>query len=237
MKLKHWLTRNRTKPWPVWNTSYLQTELIGGRSSGVDDPGGVCFRLAFKWLVCKRTGAEFRYVRHSIQPGVRKTADKTIAKQNVYLRSVAAHERAPAVARGPTSAPEYAGFHENVDRASVNLLNVWGGKPAANGKGEKYGVRFASTEYTSLAGCAALDRDISAVVGIYGKSEAGPWAHATAFHRKGSEIFYFDSNGGEFTLDPEDRAGELLHLDLQRYAEPGDPDGYTIEHFHLYTVV
>jgi len=28
-----------------------------------------------------------------------------------------------------------------------------------------------------------------------------------------------------------------VHLDLQRYAEPGDSEGYTIEHFHFYTVV
>jgi len=207
MKLKHWLTRNRTKPWPVWNTSYLQSELIEDRSDGVGDPG------------------------------VRKTADKTIAKQNVYLGKVAAHERAPTATRGPTSVPEYKGFHSNVDRESVNLLNVWGGKRSKSGTGEKYGVRFASTEYTLLAGCAALDRDISAVVGIYGQSDTGPWAHATAFHRRDREIFYFDSNGGEFTLDPDDRAGDLVHLDLQRYAEPGDSGGYTIEHFHFYTVV
>jgi hypothetical protein len=193
--------------------------------------------LAFKWLVCKRTGAEFKFVKYRIQPGARKKADKTIAKQNVYLQKIVAHERAPTADRGPTSASEYKGFHANVDRESVNLLNVWGGKPAKSGTREKYGVRFASTEYASLAGCAALDRDISAVVGIYGKSDAGPWAHATAFHREGREIFYFDANGGEFTLDSDDRAGDLLYLDLQRYAEPGDPDGYTIDDFNLYTVV
>jgi len=237
MKLKHWLSRNRTKPWPVWNTSYLQTELIGGRSGGVDDPGGVCFRLAFKWLVCKRSDQEFKFVSDRIQPGVRRTADKTIAKQQVYLGKVAEYERKPEATRGSTSDSEYKGFHANVDRESVNLLNVWGGKLAKTGTGEKYGVRFVSTEYTSLAGCGALDRDISAVLGIYGRSDMGPWAHATAFHRKGGEAFYFDSNGGEFTLDPDDSAGELIQLDLERYALPGDPDGYTIEHFHLYTVV
>jgi hypothetical protein len=236
MKLKHWLSRNREKPWPVWNTSYLQTELIGGRSPGVDDPGGVCFRLAFKWLACQRTGSEFTFLRHRIQPGVRRKADKTIAKQNVYLAKVAPHERPQGAPRGPTSDAEYGNFHGPVDRESVNLLNLWGGKASKTGGAPKYGgMVFSSTEYTSFSNCRALASDISAVVGIYGRSEVGPWAHATAFHRRGTLVLYFDSNGGEFTLDPDDPPGDLIQADLERYAEPGDPDGYTIEHLHLYT--
>ena len=237
MKLKHWLARERDKPWPVWNTAYLQTELIGGRSAGVDDPGGVCFRLAFKWLACKRSGAEFKYVRFRAQPGVRKKADKTIAKQNVYLGKTAPHERPQTSPEGPTTVTEYKGFHANVDRESVNLLNVWGSKPSSTGSGEKYGLRFSSTEFTSLAGCNALSNDISTVIGVYGKSNFGPWAHATAFHRKGTEILYFDSNGGEFTFDADDAAGDLIQVDMERYAEPNDPAKYTIEHFQLYRVV
>lgn len=227
MKLKDWLNRKRDDPWPIWNTAYLQSEVIGARSGGLEDPGGICFRLAYKWLVAQRTGREFQYLRHRLNIGAKKVANKAIPKQLAYLNIVAPHERAQNAPRGATDNVEYARFHVNVDRESTNLLNLWGAK---------HGMVFQSTGYNSFVGCGALKNDISAIVGLYGRSEVGPWGHATAFHRRGSKVLYFDSNGGEFTIDADEAAGDLIQRDIQRYAEPGDADGYTLEDLHLYAV-
>ena len=222
--LKDWLSRDHQAPWPVWDTSYLQSELINSRTNG-DDPGGVCFRLAFKWLACQRSGQQFTYVQQTDNQLHGARADRTISKQNVYLKAVAPFERAP---NAPKTKGEYKNFLTQVDRESVNILNVWGQAP-------KYRLKFSTTTYTVLVGSAALDGDCSVLIGVYGKSDGGPWAHATAFHRKGGKALYFDSNGGEFEIGTLEDAAALIQSDLQRYE--GDTANYMIKHYAAYKVV
>ncbi len=213
MKFQDWLNRDASTPWP-----YQQVDLIARRADDQEDPGGVCFRLAFKWVACQVYDRAFKFEVSEAN------AEKIVAKQGVYLKAIAPYEQRV----GPGTAfrgDRYERFFTNVDRISTNLLNVWGRK--AN----RYNLTFRSTRARELVGRPEFARDVSMVIGLYGK-EPTPWAHATAFHRKGTQAKYFDPNGGEFDCEPGDPVAEMIRKDVKRYAT----DGYSLDEFALYVV-
>ena len=188
--LTEWLNGANKNPW-----QYEQVRLIARALSDNDqrppdeqlkDPGGVCFRLSFKWLACHIYGLPFN------MDVTTANGASAIKKQFTYLEKVAPYEDVRNTFRGDA----YYTYRTNVDRISVDLLNDWGQKAG------KYNLHFRSQRKGSLAGAPEFRADAAMVIGIYGTSGQNrrPWAHATAFYRQGGTILYFDSNGGEFTL-------------------------------------
>jgi hypothetical protein len=186
------------------------------------DPGGVCFRLSFKWLACRIYGLPFK------MDVTAANGATVIGKQETYLARVAPYEQVRDTFKGDV----YYNFLTNVDRISVALLNEWGQKTRKDGKGAKYNLRFRSQRKQKLAAAAEFGGDAAMVIGVYGAvgAKRAPWAHATAFYRQGPTILYFDSNGGEFTLAPGDDGGALIEQDLARYGL----SPYQIKDYRLY---
>jgi hypothetical protein len=223
MTLREWLASGITNPWP-----YQQNDLITmtrEKLPSLPDPGGVCFRLSFKWLACKIYERPFKFDITQVK------GEKIVAKQLGYLNDIAPYEKV----MGPSGAfrgDPYYRFFTSVDRISVGKLNEWGQKTAKGGGGSKYNLRFRSVHRKSLPEAREFQVDAQFVIGVYGTMgpKRFPWAHATAFYRKGEKVLYFDSNGGEFTLDPKDDAGALIATDLRRYGTPP----YSISEYALY---
>ena len=221
--LQEWLTTGVNNPWP-----YQQVSLIGMTLEKYDtlpDPGGVCFRLSFKWLASQIYGRPFKFDINQVK------GEKVIAKQMGYLDDIAPYEKV----MGPLGAfrgDPYQRFFTNVDRISVDKLNEWGQKADKSGVGMKYNLQFHSVHRKTLPAAPEFRADTQFVLGVYGTigNKRMPWAHATAFYRNGANILYFDSNGGEFTLAPNDNAGELIANDLRRYGIAP----YSISEYALY---
>lgn len=213
MKLKDWLNRDASTPWP-----YQQVDLIKRRSKRIEDPGGVCFRLAFKWVACQVYGRPFKFDIAQVN------ADSVMMKQWTYLKAISPFEK-KVVPGSVFRGDPYERFVTNVDRISTNQLNVWGNKT------NRYNLTFRSNRCREIVGRPEFDRDVAMVIGLYGRYPS-PWAHATAFYRKGEQAKYFDSNGGEFDCDRGDDIAGMIREDVARYAM----DGFTLNEFALYVV-
>jgi hypothetical protein len=222
--LTEWLNGANENPWQYEQVNLIAAALEKNKSQRealpkghrerpgkLRDPGGVCFRLSFKWLACRIYGVPFK------MDVTTANGARVITKQWKYLDRVTPYEKVSDTGKDDEV---YYDFLNNVDRISIDLLNEWGHKARkeAKGGGVKYNLRFRSERKRSLAGATEFRADGAMVIGVYG-TEAGkpPWAHATAFFRQGPTIFYFDSNGGEFTLAPGDDGGALIEKDMERY--------------------
>ena len=188
------------------------------------DPQGVCFREAFKWLACKIYNLQFKF--DGSKPR------KVISKQQAYLKPIAPFE-------GPDAL--FEPFFTNVHRISQETLNQWGNKNNTDTGAVKYRLRFEAEVVNSatLERCASFEGDAQMVIGLYGNTDkAGPWAHAVAFYRKGSEIAYFDANGGEFEVSPAANIGADIMDNFSDRAVPyvGIDNGvnYSLVRFGLY---
>lgn len=208
MTLNQWLATGVKNPWPYEQGKLI--DLTRGNNPSLPDPGGVCFRLSFKWLACKIYGQPYQFDINRVN------GEKIIAKQMGYLDEVAPYEKVAGLSSH--QGDPYYRFFTNVDRISINKLNTWGQKQKKIG-GTKYNLRFRSVHRKSLATAPEFRADAQFVIGVYGTiaPKRFPWAHATAFYRNGGTILYFDSNGGEFTLGSTDNAGQLIATDMKRY--------------------
>ena len=90
-----------------------------------------------------------------------------------------------------------------------------------------------------------FDQETGMIIGVYGiNHNAGPWAHATAFHRRrtggqggAQEMAFFDGNGGEFHLEPSSDTGAEIEQYLQRhYSGIDGKTCYAIKDYVLYRV-
>jgi hypothetical protein len=190
-----------------------------------EQPGGACFRLAFKWLMCKLYNKPFKNYdakltgRPELTAGNVKTnvnEVKTYGKQQKYLNSMSPYEE---------PGTSYDVFLTGVRKESKHYMEIWGNKEG------KYSIKVADRECLSMIGERRLNADGSFIIGIAGKSinttkSTGVaarimalkitenWAHAFAFYRKGTEVRFFDSNGGEYDVAGEDPALAIIrHAD------------------------
>lgn len=209
----------------------------------MEDPEGVCFRESFKWLASRmydrpfkrgtldrrdieglRDGEEAQFAATGLPVAEpRRNPVSVLAKQRGYLGRVHPYE-------GPGKS--FTGFSAAVNQISLDTLRNWG-KKQAEGGGMKYNLSFSYRRVDRLAGEAAFrDPEAALIIGAYGMSTDGPWAHAVAFHRD----TFFDPNGGEYGFEREDERGsEIQEHCERRYAGEDGGKTYDIRNYVLYT--
>ncbi len=208
-----------------------------------EDPEGVCFRESFKWLASRmydrpfkrgtldrrdieglREGEEDLFAATGLPVGApRRNPVSVLSKQREYLGRVHPYEGKNA---------SFAGFSVAVNQISLDTLRTWG-KKQAEGGGMKYNLSFGHRRVDRLVGEAAFrDPGAALIIGAYGMSTDGPWAHAVAFHRD----TFFDPNGGEYGFDRlDDRGTEIQEHCERRYTGEDDGKTYDIRNYVLYT--
>jgi hypothetical protein len=207
-----------------WQYNLMQQYAPGLRDG---EPEGVCFRLAFKWLACQMTDRPFKSGWRPATLLPKANQVKVLDKQRAYLQQVKPFEGA---------GKDYHEFLTHVNQISKSTLNAWGAKMKDGA--EKYNLRFGDELTTgSLVDQRIFERDGGLMVGVYGDSAVTPWAHATAFYRKDAVIAFFDPNGGEFRMDPDDRFGsEIQQYLTKHYAGVDQGVEYLIRNYVLYPV-
>jgi hypothetical protein len=215
----------------VADVPYWQYNLMVRYDPAKDESGqpeGVCFRLAFKWLACKINGTAFKYGYDD--SGIpTHNPENVLRKQREYLEPIKPYEG---------KGRDYGGFLMHANQTSLTTLQGWGNKVGKAG-GLKYNLTFRHVVTPSLAHRQEFAEDSSLVIGIYGMSKpAGPWAHATAFHRRAGQIEFFDANGGEFHFAATQNAGaEIQEWVTERYAGMDGTSFFVIKDYILYKVV
>ena len=216
--------------------SYIDNEL-----------GGVCFRLAFKWLACQiRSPGSFQFgwwqatldedvLRKELdflfdrsQADTKETRPsfnvaKVTRKQKDYLDRVKPFEK-PGV--------PYKRFRDNVNRISLEALQSWQWGTQAKHTSAKYNLTFSALEVGQSIKPVHVGGAM--IIGVFGDSQDGPWAHATAFFRSDSRIAFFDANGGEFAFNTDD-SNAVISAEIEAFLKNTYCTGtYTLGDFILY---
>ena len=201
-------------------------------------PEGVCFREAFKWLACQIYGRPFVFdVSYFKEPlwaemrtalkGLLQNDEKVYRKQQAYLGAVRPYE-------GKGKA--YGTFLMQANAISLDTIRAWGNKAAKDGSA-KYALQVKHRVYGSLSRWTRPNGAASALLGIYGTSTGGPWAHATALFMNGAGARFFDANSGEWGFDPGEEPVQTIDGYLrEQYDGPAGKDIYAIKDFVVYEV-
>jgi hypothetical protein len=195
----------------IRGNDFYQADLISGylqANPSEKDPGGVCFRLAFKWLACKIYGRPFKTYSFNTghNPEAVFKAKNVIKKQNQYLDKIKPYEGKKA---------DYQQFLLQSNSATLLFINSWGNK-AKEKYGTKYDLEVKHTVFPRLSRARRLfTQTANLIIGAYGSSSSGPWGHATAFY--GPELRFFDANEGEFSFAKNEDIPSAIQTHLETW--------------------